>query len=420
MDKMMSNPWFLRIIALVLAISLFISVKNEMENTNGNKSSTQIDTLREVPVEVYYDDDNLIVTGAPETVTVNIEGPSTLVFSARAMKDYKVFIDLRKLTIGTHRVEISHENFSEKLNVRIDPRYATIVIEERITVEKEIDPDMNEGLLAENYVVKSYELEPRTVTITGAKSVVDSISYVKATINGEKGISKSFEQEASIRVLDRDLNKLNVTIEPKTVQVKVNIEEYSKEVPVVLSAKGIPKEGVVINKLSTTVEKIRLFGPRIILDKMEQLNVEVDVSKLEQSGEFETKLVIPEGVTKMSLDKIKVVGDVTSAPIEEPEIDEESVSGLSTKTFDQISVEVRNLPEQLVSEFETSTDGIVTVIAKGTPEALDKIKTSDIALYVDANDATIGEKTFPIKMNVITDVEWEMSKSEVKLTIKEA
>ncbi|WP_313894179.1 CdaR family protein [Psychrobacillus sp.] len=420
MDKMMSNPWFLRIIALVLAISLFISVKNEMENTNGNKSSTQIDTLREVPVEVYYDDDNLIVTGAPETVTVNIEGPSTLVFSARAMKDYKVFIDLRKLTIGTHRVEISHENFSEKLNVRIDPRYATIVIEERITVEKEIDPDMNEGLLAENYVVKSYELEPRTVTITGAKSVVDSISYVKATINGEKGISKSFEQEASIRVLDRDLNKLNVTIEPKTVQVKVNVEEYSKEVPVVLSAKGIPKEGVVINKLSTTVEKIRLFGPRIILDKMEQLNVEVDVSKLEQSGEFETKLVLPEGVTKMSLDKLKVIGDVTPAPIEEPDIDEESVSGLSTKTFDQISVEVRNLPEQLISEFETSTDGIVTVIAKGTPEALDKIKTSDIALYVDANDATIGEKTFPIKMNVITDVELEMSKSEVKLTIKEA
>lgn len=416
----MSNPWFLRIIALVLAISLFISVKNEMENTNGNKSSTQIDTLREVPVEVYYDDDNLIVTGAPETVTVNIEGPSTLVFSARAMKDYKVFIDLRKLTIGTHRVEISHENFSEKLNVRIDPRYATIVIEERITVEKEIDPDMNEGLLAENYVVKSYELEPRTVTITGAKSVVDSISYVKATINGEKGISKSFEQEASIRVLDRDLNKLNVTIEPKTVQVKVNVEEYSKEVPVVLSAKGIPKEGVVINKLSTTVEKIRLFGPRIILDKMEQLNVEVDVSKLEQSGEFETKLVLPEGVTKMSLDKLKVIGDVTPAPIEEPDIDEESVSGLSTKTFDQISVEVRNLPEQLISEFETSTDGIVTVIAKGTPEALDKIKTSDIALYVDANDATIGEKTFPIKMNVITDVELEMSKSEVKLTIKEA
>ena len=51
-------------------------------------------------MEVYYDDDNLVVTGIPETVTVNIEGPSSLILSTKAMNDYKVFVDLRELPIG--------------------------------------------------------------------------------------------------------------------------------------------------------------------------------------------------------------------------------------------------------------------------------------------------------------------------------
>ena len=34
MDKMMNNPWFLRITALILAIALFISVRSEIESDN--------------------------------------------------------------------------------------------------------------------------------------------------------------------------------------------------------------------------------------------------------------------------------------------------------------------------------------------------------------------------------------------------
>ena len=69
------------------------------------------------------------------------------------------------------------------------------MIEERISREFNVETDMNEGLLAENYVVKSYEVKPQKVTITGAKSIINSIGYVKATIAGDQGMNKSFEQE---------------------------------------------------------------------------------------------------------------------------------------------------------------------------------------------------------------------------------
>lgn len=428
MDKMMDSPWFLRIIALTLAILLFVSVKSE-ESTGSSTSGTQIDVLRDVPVEVYYDDENSVVTGVPETVTVNIEGPTQVVLSAKMMKDYKVFVDLRKLTYGEHRVAISNENFSDKLKVRIDPVYVNVNIEEKISKEFRVDPDMNEGLLAENYIVKSYDVEPKIVTITGAKSVINSIGYVKATIVGDPGITKSFDQEASVRVLDRDLNKLDVTVEPKQVQVKVKVEEHSKEVPVVLRPKGSPKQDVTINRLTTNVETIRLYGPRAVLDRFEQLTVDVDISKLEKSGDFDVKLAIPDGVTRMSLDKVKVTADVTPAPVTEPpaeeedkdkEEKEESVSAISEKSFEQVKVEVRGLSDQLESDFLTPTDGLVTVKAKGTPEALEKINKNNIALYVEAQNAQVGENTLPLKMDAPTDVQWEMSASEIKLTVREA
>lgn len=419
MDKMMGNPWFLRIIALALAILLFVSVKSELETTNTKSSGTQIDALRDVPVEIIYDSENTVVKGVPETVTVNIEGPTQFVLSAKMMRDYKVFVDLSNLTFGEHRVAIKHENFSDKLKVRIDPVFVNVDIEEKISKQFRVDPDMNEGLLAENYIVKSYEVEPKMVTITGAKSVINSIGYVKATLDGNPGISKSFDQKASVRVLDRDLNKLDVIVDPKQVEVKVKVEEFSKDVPVVLKQKGTPKQGVTINRLSTNTESIRLYGPRTVLDKLDQLIVDVDVSKLEASGDFDVKLAIPSGVTRMSHDKIKVVGDIT---VIEPPVEEatDTVAVVTEKTFDKVAVEVRGLPSQLEGVFPTSTEGLVSVKAKGLPEELDKINSSNIAIYVDAQNAVVGDNTFPLKIDASSEVEWEMSPSEVKLTVKEA
>lgn len=420
MDKMMDNPWFLRIISLALAILLFVSVKSEIENNNMNTTGTSVDILRDIPLEVYYDDENSVVTGVPKTVNVSIEGPSTIVQSAKVMKDYKVFVDLREVTFGEHKVTISTENFSNKLKVRVDPVYVDVVIEELVSQEFNVDLDMNESLLADNYIVKSYDVEPKKVVITGAKSIINSIGYVKATIERNQGINKSFEQEARVRVLDSDLNKLDVVVEPKAVQVKVKVEEYSKEVPVALVQKGTPKEGVTIKKLSTDVEKIKLYGARTVLDKIDQFQVDVDVNKIEVPGNFDLKLAVPEGVTKLSLDKIKITADVTPAPPPDTQEEEDTVSTVTEKSFDQVAIAVRGLPEQLSSNFETPTDGVVSVVAKGTPEELEKLQLNTVSVYVDAQNSEVGEVTLPIRIEGPANIEWAASESEAKLTIKEA
>ncbi len=421
MDKMLSNPWILRVIALALAILLFVSVKSELDLSDQNTSGRDVEVLREVPLEVYYDDDNSVVTGTPETVTVNIEGPTQQVKSTKVMKDYKVFVDLRDLTYGEHRVAISTEYFSDKLKVKVEPAFIDVVIDERISEEFTVDLDMNESLLAENYVLANTTVEPKVVTITGAKSVIDSIGYVKASITGSKGINKSFEQQASVRVLDMDLNKLDVIVEPRTVLVKVGVEEYSKEVPIILGRQGTPKDGVTIRSLTTEAEKIRVFGPKSILDKIKQLNVDVDVNKIEESGTFNLKLLLPDGVTKLSTDKIKIKAEVTVNEPTEPVDEEEDVSSnITEKSFQNVQIVVRGLAENLQSSFQFPDNGVVTVIAKGPQEALNKVQANNISIYVDAENSELGETVLPIHIDGPSNIEWETSEPEATLTITEA
>lgn len=213
-------------------------MRTELSPLNKATSNEQTDVIRDVPVDVYYDNENLIVTGLPETVDVTIEGPMALVLKAKGAKDFSIFADLSNLLLGEHDVKLQYENISEKLKVTLDPATVHVNIEEKVTQEFRVDPEMNKRLIEEGFILKEMTANPPTVYVTGAKSAIESISYVKATVTGEQGLKESFSQEAAVKVLDRDLNKLDVTIEPEIVKVQVDIAEYSREIPVVLKETG--------------------------------------------------------------------------------------------------------------------------------------------------------------------------------------
>ncbi|WP_033541316.1 CdaR family protein [Planococcus sp. CAU13] len=313
MDKMMDNPWFLRITALVLAFLMFFSVKAEDENNNSAATNTMTEIIEDVPLEVYYDDTSLLVSGVPATVDVHITGPNSMVQATRQIKDFTVFVDLRNLQLGEHRVRVQTENISEQLGVRIDPTFLNVMIEERVTQEFKIDPELNERLLAEGYVLKSITADPDTVTVSGPKSVIDSISFVKATVTEEPGLNSSVTKEARVRVLANDLTKLdNVTIEPEVVEVEAIIEEYSREVPISLIQTGTAREGITVDFIATDVETVKIFGPRSVVDAITEYEVEVDVSGVALTDtSIEVDLEAPSGTSSVEPANIIVEADIS-------------------------------------------------------------------------------------------------------------
>lgn len=319
MDKMMDSPWVLRIIALFLACLLFFSVRTELASTDKNAMTEQMEVIRDVPVEVYYDDDSLIVTGIPKTVNVTVRGPKQIALQAKLVKDFSVFVNLNDLLIGEHTVELQYENISDKLKVTLDPATVKVNIEEKVTQEFRVDPEMNNRLIDEGYYLKGMSANPATVFVTGAKSAIENISYVKATVTGEQGLKQSFSQEAAVKVLDRDLNKLDVMIEPENVKVRVDIAEYSKELPVTIKETGKAAEDITINRLTLLTNSLKVYGKKSIIDVLTSLPVEIDLSKITESKTYEFDVKLPEGATKVSEQKIKIKADVTKVEKAEEE-----------------------------------------------------------------------------------------------------
>lgn len=299
MDKMMDNPWFLRIMALFLAFLLFSSVKADNKADESPDSGTMTEEIEDIELEVFYDDTSLMVSGVPKTVDMTITGSTIAVQTTRQIKDFTLFVDLRNLTLGKHQVPIQTENLSEGLRVRVEPAFVEVTIEERVSQEFRIDPEMNERLLAEGFVLDGIIAEPSMVTVTGPKSVIDAISFVKATVTGEPGIKESFTTEASVRVLANDLTKLdNVTIEPGTVEVGVDIEEYSKEVPVVIKQNGEPPTGVTIQSLTPSTNTVTISGPRSDVDAITEYVVDVNLGVITPTDTtVEVEVKTPKGTT---------------------------------------------------------------------------------------------------------------------------
>ncbi|WP_108307975.1 CdaR family protein [Metalysinibacillus jejuensis] len=312
MDKMIDSPWVLRITSLALAILLFFSVRSEINSNERLTVNEQEDVIRDVPVEVYYDKDNVIVAGIPSVVDVRIKGPTQDVLKVKASRDFKVFMDLNRLLIGEHTVKLQYENISRKLDVELDPGTADIVIEERVTKEFKVEAEMNRQTIAEGYVLKGLTVEPANVFITGAKSAIDSISYVKATVAGDAS-KENFTQDADVRVLDKELNKLDVEVNPKTVNVAIEISEYSRDIPINLIQKGKVKADLQLDEIKAEQRFITVYGAKSIVDAITTIDVSVDVSKFIESKTYTVPVAKPEGVSKLGTEAIKVKVQISKA-----------------------------------------------------------------------------------------------------------
>lgn len=417
---MLDSPWFLRFTALFLAILLFYNVQVEEGKSSFNTGNEEVEKLQNVPVEVYYDNENLIVTGVPETVNITIEGPANIVQTTKLLKDFKLYVDLRSLLMGEHEVRIQHENISEKLQVRMDPSTINVNIEEKITETFRVEPEFNDRLLAEGYNIADMEVKPSTIEITGAKSVIESISYVKATVTAESGVKESFEQDAKVRVLDRDLNKLDVEMASDNVKVKVAIEENKKEVPIVLDQQGTPPSGIKINSITPEADTITVSGPRRILNEIENFPVVVDVSKINKSGTIDVKLEKPNDVFKLSTGTLKVKVDVTVDDRGEEEEEEvEPAPEIATAQIAEIPIVVTGLDAKFKSTIVNPENGAIALTVKATSDVIGNLKSTDFTASIDASAAQEeGEATYPLVIKGPPQVEWTLSKDEATIMIE--
>jgi YbbR domain-containing protein len=404
MDKLMDNPWFIKIMAILLAVLLYSVVPNSSSKTNEinvpGENTTEI--LVDIPVKAYYDTENLVVSGIPDSVDVTIEGPMPHVQSAKALKNFEVFVDITNAEIGNQKVTFEVSGLSDKLKATIKPSSITVAVQEKVTTEFTVEAEFNNDLIKEGYSAGQPTVKPNKVKITGAKDVVDRITYVKAALEGGDILDSTVTKEAQVQVLDKELSKLNVVVEPEIVEVTIPIKSNTKTVPINILEKGTPQEGITIESMDLDIKEASISGDEDVLKDTENVRVEVDVSKISESTTLTLPVIISTGITKVTPETVKVTVVVKSDV-------EKTVSG--------VPIKIRNLPEQYEAVINDPENRVVNLLVFGSGTAVTELGPNNFDIFIDLNGLTEGEHNVNIQVNGPPNVNWEPDKSSAKITI---
>ncbi len=157
----------------------------------------------------------------------------------------------------------------------------------------------SEGLIAEAAVVSG--IEGNTITITGPRTVINSIETVRAKAGVNKTLSQSETFDASVVLFDKDEKEISPeNLQLSTNQVKITVPiSKKKTVPVKVDFSNTPKN---FNKSSINAKvdhsEVTIIGTPETVDKIKEVSLSpIDITTLTNKAQtLEVSAKLPEGV----------------------------------------------------------------------------------------------------------------------------
>ncbi len=454
MDKLMNNHWFMKIIALLLAFMLYLSVTLEetgsssspfnSSSSSGSTSNEETQTIQDVPVTAYFDDEKYIVSGLPETVDITLKGSKS---DIKLQRDVKVYANLENLKPGNHQVKL-HDNIDDGLSVEIDPKTVQVTIEQKVSKKFPLEVSLASDQIKSGYVAGTPSVSPKSVVVTGGKSQIESISSVKALVE-EDDADSTIKQQAKVVAFDRNLNKLNVDTNPEFVQVNIPIKRESKSVPLKFEASGTPSEGVKVTSIEPQTKEAVIYGDEDALKSVNEISeIPVDVSDIRGTETVEVNVPLPEGIKRVSPESVKVKVNTsegstkeeeakedeketvekestepeeTTTEEEEKEQEKEEEETNLTRTISGVSLSIGGQSNSFLYQMLTPSNGTISISATGPKNTVQSLSAEDISASVSASGYEAGTYTLPISVSGPSGVQVtpNTSTAKVEITAKE-
>jgi YbbR domain-containing protein len=438
MDKWFRSKWFVRILSLAFAISLFVFVsveanKSDIEPSVFPGKSEEMQTLNDVPVGIRIDNDKYVVSGVPEFVTVSFKGSAGVLTPTIRQRNFDVFVDLEDLGEGEHEVEVEHANIPKDLSAYIEPKTVDVTIEEKATKEFPVNVDfINTEKMAAGFELGESSVNPSTVTVTSSKSVIDQIGVVKVFVDVTDVKEAINKREVPVNVYDTQGNELKVKIEPENVLVSADVDNPSKKVSVKVPTKGELPKGYKLSSISADVDEVEVYGRNSVLEGLNEISTEeIDLSDIKESGGTKAKLDLPEGVTvpdgeevdvTYKIEKIETSGQTEdtgkmkdseqtqdseeaddSGDKEDNELVEEDAKtaetkGTATVDIEKIPIRTENLSEDQEISFIEPGAPEMGITVDGNEEDVSQLQADDFDIAIDVDSLPPGEHAVSVSI----------------------
>lgn len=162
----------------------------------------------------------VLVSGVPDTVSVQLRGPLSRALDPRA--PLEVLLDLSNARPGTNSYPINATDIPlppEVEVVSVEPAAISLELERRQTLSVALRPVV-EGTPATGFVVASVRVMPEQVAIQGPESRLDGVDFVETTPISVEGATGPIEATVQPVLPDPLLRLLSAV----PVQVLVQIE----------------------------------------------------------------------------------------------------------------------------------------------------------------------------------------------------
>lgn len=295
MNKFWDSPWVYRILALILALGIFVYVNEEKigRTLSGNHDDTALLATKKqtvsVPLQLNADTDKYFITGYPAKVKVTIEGSAALVTAVANTQNFRVVADLRGLDVGKHNVKLKQQGLNKQLTYKIKPESVAFTIQDRVNKSLPVQVQYNKDAIATGYQAGTPQLSTNTVEVTGARSEIARIFELTASLTLNRNTKSDVSQTVPVQALDSNGHTVNVVLTPETVHVKLPVSLPSKRLDVSLKQTGTPASGKEYS-LKSSVKSVIVHGNSAVLRELTRLSVPVDVTDVKKDQTKEVHL----------------------------------------------------------------------------------------------------------------------------------
>ena len=383
-DRFLGKKSTLLIVSLICAFSFFIVIDKD--------SDILIDQYAEIienqPVSAIYNEELYVVEGIPKNVDITLVGQRKHIFLAKQSPSKNVSVDLTGLKPGTHEVTMKYTQRLKSIDYKLDPSRITVKIYDKESDTRSLTYDLlHQDNLDSKLSIKLVELDRTDVIVKGAKYKLEQVASVRALVDVNE-IPNPDAGEITVRdvplvAYDTNGKIIDIEIVPKSVDAKITISSPRKEIPIKIVPKGTLAVGKSIESISSEINSIVVYGDEKAVEKIENLEVEIDVDGLDSNKEFNVTLKKPSGITELSVKNLKVKVNVDNS---------------ITKEFEGVKVSAENVPSGYKAQALSKEDSEITVVVSGSADIIEKLDSSLIKAYVDLSNYGVGEHE--VKVNV--------------------
>lgn len=398
-ERMLNNKKFNVLLAFLIAIALWLYVV-------GDVNPVIKVTVRDVPItyinqEKLAQNDRVLLKSSDDNVDISISGPRATV-TRMSKGDFQVIADVEGLKLGdnTIRIDAKGPDSAKIESLSIDKIIVTI--DEKVTETKDVKVHFA-GEVGEDKEPHAVELSAESVTVSGAKTLIQKVDHVDATID-VKNIGEELKT-INAQLVAVDKNGKEIT----------PVDIYNKQISVaavMLSKKTVSLEVPILNADDDIYEKDVAFPKTIVikgkesdLSKINSISCKaVDLKNITEDTTIKLEPVLPSGIS-VSDD----VGDLILSV---------KVKDLKKVSFkiDSKDIISKNIGDGLQAEIQTESIS-VDIFAKEAD--IKNIAESDVSVSCDLSGLKAGNHNVKISIECSKPhVSIKPSVEEIRIIIK--